>query len=140
MFADDTNLFYSHKNIHTLFKTVNNQLKNIHEWFKANKLSLNIYKTKYSFFHSVRKKNDIPLRLPQLCINHTEIKRESSIKFLGVLLDENLTWKPHIETIKRKISKNIGIIYKARYALNKSSLKQIYFSFIHSYIRKHCVG
>ena len=96
MFADDTNLFYSHKNISNLFKTVNNELKNIHEWFKANKLSLNISKTKYSFFHPIQKKNDIPLRLPQLCINHTQIKRESSIKFLVVLLDENLnlTLKP----------------------------------------------
>ena len=60
MFADDTNLFYSHKNISNLFKTVNNELKNIHEWFKANKLSLNISKTKYSFFHPIQKKNDIP--------------------------------------------------------------------------------
>ena len=63
-----------------------------------------------------------------------QIKRESSIKFLGVLLYENLTWKPQIETIKRKISKSIGMMYKARYVLNKSCLKQIYFSFIHSYI------
>ena len=64
MFAGDTNLFYSHKNISNLFKTVNNELKNIHEWwFKANKLSHNISKTKYSFFHPIEKKKDIPLRL-----------------------------------------------------------------------------
>ena len=43
--------------------------------------------------------------------------------FLGVLLDENLTWKRHIETIKNKISKNIGIMYKARNILNKKCLK-----------------
>ena len=133
MFADDTNLFYSH-HIKTIFTTVNNELKNIHEWFKANKLSLNNTKTKYSFFHTSQRKNDIPLRLPKLHINNTEIKREISIKFLGVLLDENRTWKPHIETIKNKISKNIGIMYKARNILNKKCLTQIYFSFIHSYI------
>ena len=46
MFADDTNLFYSHNDIKTLFKTVNNELKNIHEWFKANKLSINADKNK----------------------------------------------------------------------------------------------
>ena len=57
MFADDTNLFYSHSNIDTLFKTVNKELNYINEWFKANKLSLNISKTKYTFFHP-RRKND----------------------------------------------------------------------------------
>ena len=134
MFADDTNLFYSHKDIKTLFKTVNEELKNIHEWFKANKLSLNVTKTKCSFFHTAKKQDDIPLKLPKLVINETEIKRDSTIKFLGVLLDENISWKPHINLIKDKISRNIGVMYKARAYLNKRCMKQIYFSFIHSYI------
>ena len=50
MFADDINLFYSHQNISSLFMTVNNELDKIGEWFKANKLSLNVKKTKYTFF------------------------------------------------------------------------------------------
>ena len=62
------------------------------------------------------------------------IKRESTIKFLGVLLDENFLWKTHIDCIHSKISKNIGILYKARYFLNQQCLKQLYFSFIHSYL------
>ena len=64
MFADHTNLFYSHSNIDTLFKTVNKELNYINEWFKANKLSLNISKTKYTFFHPQRKNDEIPLKLP----------------------------------------------------------------------------
>ena len=55
MFADDTNLFYSHKNIKTLFKTVNNELINISTWFQANKLSLNGNKTKYIFLPQTEK-------------------------------------------------------------------------------------
>ena len=51
MFADDTNLFISHKNITTLFSIINKELTKIQEWFNANKLSFNISKTKYSFFH-----------------------------------------------------------------------------------------
>ena len=39
----------------------------------------------------------VPLRLPKLYINNTEIKREISIKYLGALLEDTLTWKPHIE-------------------------------------------
>ena len=61
------------------------------------------------------------------------IKRENATKFLGILIDENLTWKPHIQYIETKISKNIGLLYKAKLLLNQKSLKSIYFSFIHSY-------
>ena len=51
MFADDTNLFYSHHNIKELFNTVNKELQKLGDWFPSNKLSLNIKKTKYTFFH-----------------------------------------------------------------------------------------
>ena len=134
MSADDTNLFYSHNDIKTLFKTVNNELKNIHEWFKANKLSLNADKTKYVFFHKTRISDYLPLQLPTLYIDAYKIKRVYFTKFLGVMLDENLTWKEHIELIESKMSKNIGILYKAKFLLNKTCLKNIYFSFIQSYL------
>ena len=51
MFADDTNLFYTHSNIQKLFSTMNEELASINQWFTSNKLSLNAKKTKYSFFH-----------------------------------------------------------------------------------------
>ena len=57
VFADDSNLFYSHLDIKILFEVVNKELRNIHEWFKANKLSLNISKTNYVFFHKNTKKD-----------------------------------------------------------------------------------
>ena len=77
---------------------MNNELKNIPEWFKANKLSLNISKTKYAFFHANR-----PLGLPKLIITNTNIERKPVIKFLGVLLDEAISWNYHINAIKSKI-------------------------------------
>ena len=66
MFADDTNLFFSNKNITTLFKTVNEELTHVNKWFKVNKLSLNSSKTKYTFFHKPNISDDIPLKLPML--------------------------------------------------------------------------
>ena len=134
MFADDTNFFYSGKNIKHVFDIFNKELKIIQSWFNANKLSLNIKKTKYVFFHSLTYKDKIPLRLPKLQINNSTIKREETITFLGVLLDENLTWRPHINCIENKISTNIGVLYKARLVLNVECTKQLYFSFIHSYL------
>ena len=91
MFADDTNLFYTEENIKTLYDIVNIELQKISRWFISNKLSLNVTKTRYSFFHKSRKKDNIPLVLLKLSICNNEIKRSESIKFLGVFLDENLT-------------------------------------------------
>ena len=85
------------------------ELANVSDWFNANKLSLNVKKTKYSFFHKSSKKDNIPLQLPNLNINGSTVESESSIKFLGVWIDENLTWRDHIHTVENKIAKNIGL-------------------------------
>ena len=82
-------------------------------------------KIKYSFFHKPSKKDDIQLLLPKLNINNSEIARTESIKFLG---------GKHIKYIENKISKNIGILFKARPFLNKKPLLSLYYSYIHSYI------
>ena len=134
MFADDTNLFSSHSNIKELFNNVNLELDKISLWFKANKLSLNEGKTKYTFFHKTRQKDNIPLKMPLLAINGKNIERTTSIKFLGVLLDEHLSWKNHISVVENKISKNIGILYRAKNIVSKDGLKTLYFSFVHSYL------
>ena len=134
MFVDDTNLFFHHKDSKHLFTVVNNELVNIKDWFTANKLSLNVQKTKYLFFHKQSKKDDIPLCLPKLIINNYEIQRVESIKFLGVLLDQHLTWKEHIKLTENKIAKNIGILYKVRPYLDKRALLCLCYSYIHSYV------
>ena len=56
------------------------------------------------------------------------------MKFLGVILDENVTWKEHIKLIENKTAKNIGILYKAKFLLNQNCLINIYYSFIHCYL------
>ena len=134
MFADNTNLFFSHKNIKELFQVVNFELEKICNWFRANKLSLNEGKTKYTFFHKAWQKDNIPLKLPPLYVNQREIKRVNSIKFLGVLFDENLTWNDHLNVIENKVAKNLGILYKAKHTINPNGLRSLYYSFIHSYI------
>ena len=74
MFADDTNLFFTHKDIRYLFQIVNQELENINQWFVSNKLSLNIKKPRYSFFHKPIQKENIPLLFPKLIINNQEIE------------------------------------------------------------------
>ena len=62
-------------------------------------------KTKCSFFHKPSKKDYIPLVLSKLSLCNDEIKQPESIKFLGIFLDENLTWKDHIKYTENKIAK-----------------------------------
>ena len=134
MFADDTNLFLFHKNVDTLFAITDLELENVSTWFKSNNLPLIVDKTKWSLFHPFSKRQFLPRNLPNLLVENINIKREHVTKFLGVFIDENLSWKQHIEILSSKISKSIGILYKSRYLLSKQCLKQLYFSFIHSYV------
>ena len=134
MSADDTNLFYSHHQIKVLFETVNAELPKISQWFRANKLSLNVKKTNYTLFHKCSLKDKMPLKLPELKIGNNIIEKATSIKFLGVIIDENISWRDHIKTVENKLSKNIGLLYQAKQFLDENSLKTLYFSYIHSYL------
>ena len=104
LFADDTNSFCSIKEIKPLFLKVNLELGEISEWFQADKLSLNEGKTTVTLFHMPQDKDNLPLRLPALKINDYEIKRSSSTNFLS--------WINHINTLKNKLSNNLGLCTK----------------------------
>ena len=99
------NLFYSHHDIKTLFSTVNDELEKIWDWFTANRLSLNIKKSKYTFFHKDSVEDNIPLKLPDLHISNKSTERKSSIKSLGVMLDEHVAWNDHIHVIEKSLLK-----------------------------------
>ena len=118
----------------TLFDIVNIELQKISQWFISNKLSLNVTKAKYSFFHKPSKKDNIHLILPKLSICNNEIKRAKSIKFLGVFLDKNLTWKDHIRYLENEIAKNIVLLFRSKPYLTKKCLLSLYYSYIHTYI------
>ena len=94
-------LFYSHKNIDKLNKTVNQELKKIERWLCANKLSLNIKKTHFIIFKSkIKIKSVVSIK-----INEQPIELVKYTKFLGVYIDEELSWKHHIDQVVSKISK-----------------------------------
>ena len=128
LFADDTNLFYSHNNVKDVFKTMNAELSHLNDWFCENKLSLNTDKTRYILFHKAKSKDNLPLVLPDWFINDVKLRRENSLK--GVMIDENLTWKTYVELVKNNISKSVGILFKANCSLNFKSLRSIYFALV----------
>ena len=127
MFADDTNLFLSDESISELFQQMNKELKSVSSWFKENELSINIHKTKWTIFYPTSKKRLMPTEFPELFIDGITLERETITKSLGVIIDENVTWKAHINTISTKISKNIGIFDRARLIIPRKQLNQLYF-------------
>ena len=91
------------------------ELGKISEWFRANKLSLNEDKTRVTLFHRPQDRDNLPLQLPALKINDYEIKRSSSIKFLGFLVNAHLSWIDHINTLENKLSEKLGLLCKAKH-------------------------
>ena len=92
-FADNTDLFCSDSDIRTVFEIANQELGQISDWLLANKLSLKVGKTKHTLFSKLTNQENIPSKLLALQLNGKIIERENSLKFLGVILDEHLTWK-----------------------------------------------
>ena len=93
MYADDTTLYFNVEDFNETNKVmaINNELEKVNIWLKLNKLTLNTEKTKCMFFHKRRKVNHM-----QFTINNKHIDIVLQFSFLGVLLDENLSWKNHI--------------------------------------------
>ena len=111
LFADDTNIYYESSNLSNLIKIVNRELKSVKKWLDANKLSLNIDKTNYIIFHSssATVPSDAVVK-----IRKKYIKRVKFVKFLGLLLDEHLSWKYHLSELSKKLARTCGIFFIIR--------------------------
>ena len=132
IFADDTNILFSHKDPLQLEKLINFELTKISNWFKLNKLSLNIKKTNFMIFKN--KHNNNPTPDFKLQIDNNYIEKVDTTKFLGVLIDSNLTWKAHTSHISKIVSKYNGIIRKIRQFLNIESLHTLYNTLVLPYL------
>ena len=125
LFADDTTLHFSHKNIYSLCDSLTADLTHVKNWLLANKLTLNERKTYFIIF-SLRK---VPDNIRVVLGNHT-LDQKSSGKFLGVLMDNKLTFSEHINMIVNKIAKVIAIIYRLKEFFPSYIIKQLYHSVV----------
>ncbi len=130
LFADDACFSYGHTHINTLEHKINSELIKIGNWFQENKLALNIDKTSFILIHRKKKELDINLTL-----NGSTLLRKSQIKYLGVLVDEKLTWKPHVNSCVSKLNKCLWAIFKLRFYVNISTLCSVYYSFAYPYLQ-----
>ena len=135
LFADDACLSFGHTSPHFIETFVNSQLAKAEVWFSLNCLALNISKTHYMLLHRRKKAvADIDLKL-----NGVQITREREVKYLGVILDEKLTWKSHTVYINNKLSKCLWALCKLRHYTNIETLKLIYYSLAHPHLQ-YCLS
>jgi hypothetical protein len=124
IFADDTNLLFHCKTYSNLSDVVNNEMEKFLDWFRANKLSLNIGKTKFMHFKPTnRPSNESPLAIK---IGNEVIEEVSCIKFLGVFLSCNLSWTEHIKSKSSQIAHVISVLCRLKHVLPERNLLQIY--------------
>ena len=130
LFADDTTIYKSHSDIRFLEWSINEDLKLIADWFKANKLTLNLNKTVCIFFSSKTKTaTKIEIKVDDVVIpqvNHTN--------FLGIYIDEKLNWKKHLDHLTRKIKNNTKLLQENKRFISMHVAKILYYSQIFSHI------
>ena len=131
LFADDTSVFMSHREIDVLERAINSELPKLALWFRSNLLSLNVLKTNFIHFKG-RKSTDN--KCLQMKLNGMQIERKTCTKFLGVYINEKLDWTDHVKHIVTPISRNIGILYKVRYFVSDKILLMLYNTLILPYI------
>ena len=102
-FADDTTVFTSDFDVDNVDASVNREMVRVDNWLKINRLPLNVSKTSYMIISNRKNTLDIKIR-------ETILTKVSTVKFLGITLDENLTFKDHVNKVTSNISKSVGVM------------------------------
>ena len=111
--------------------SLNYELHKVSTWLDANQLvSINTKKPHYMVFH----KSGIKINDVNVVMQQNTIDRVNSPKFLGLIIDDKLKWHEHIQHVKQKISRLVGILYKIRHYLNKQTLLNMCYTFVFPYL------
>ena len=130
LFADDTSIFFSHSNPNYLENVPNNELLNIDVWLRCNKFLINVQKTNYVIFSPSQR---IVNHNFSLSFGGRPLTQSSVTKFLGVYLDEHLTWKYHINFVCKQIAKSVGILSRTDFYLSCKTKLMLYYTLIYPF-------
>ena len=97
------------------------------DWFKANQLSLNLNKTVLMHFWPGK-------RRIKISVNDIVIPQVTSCKFLGIYIDQNMTWNTQVEHLHNRITTNLHLLHGSENVLNVDCLRKVYFAHIHSHL------
>ncbi len=133
LFADDDNAFISIHSAQDLKDSITKIMKQLFEWFRANKLTVNLNKTCYTIFRSINKKR------PRFSIQHQNwwhhYKMIKSAKYVGLTLDEHLNWQEHIKDINISLTKMDNSFKIIKHQIPESSKLLFYNDYIFSKIQ-----
>ena len=119
-FTDDTKFIRTDKSIKKINKHINRDLKLVIEWIRANKLPLNSSRTG---FEVLKSKNKIITKPLNVCIiSSQKIKTSSQVKYLGIILQDDIHWKSRLTKLGKKISRSIDLLSKVSYYVPKHLL------------------
>ena len=135
IYADDTSLLISDRDLFNLHKNLQTELEFINLWVKANSLTINTSKTNYILFQN----RSLNYQMPPLFMEGNIVKNVTHIKFLGVHIDKNLNWSYHINDVYSKLSRMCGILYKIRNHLTTEALLCIYYTLCYPHF-VYCVS
>ena len=128
LFADDTSIYLSGKNMTSLYQTVNSELESINEWMSANYLILNVNKTKCMLFSTVSRNTNL-----SLMYSNKNIEMVHNVKFLGININEKLSWNYHVSQLCNTIARNVGVLSTLQF-LPENVLKMSYHTLISSHL------
>ena len=132
LFADDTNIFVSGVTCQEAYTKANKLLKSLTQYMIANKLHINMTKCSYILFKPKNKADEEPSPDLHLTINNTIIKKVKYAKFLGVIIDEKLSWDQHISDLKRKLYYSLSTINRIKQNIPENLYKDIYYTLFES--------
>ena len=128
-FADDSTATHSSRKLRDTISIIETEFEKILNWLATNKLIINLKKTHIMLFTNKKRPNEVKLN-----VNGSIITEETESKFLGVIVDNKLSWQPHIKYISNKISKSLSVLRYLRYSFPKSILKTLYLSLVLPYL------
>lgn len=135
LFADDTGILNSNTNLKTIEKQLNIDLKSLYKWLCASKISLNVTKTVVVLFHQNKKDLNYDLKLK---LNGKYLEHSESVKYLGLQLDQNLSFSEHLNKLSAKLRNANGALSKIRHVASGSVLKSVFNSLFMSHISYAC--
>ena len=129
LYADDTVIFSAASSIDQLQLNLSLDLNVVSNWLTANGLFLNLKKTKYIVFWTqqrlIRSESHSPL-----CMEGKEVNQVKSFKYLGVLLDECLSFNNHVNYVRSKVASRLGLLSQLQGCLTTEAANKIYFSLV----------
>jgi len=131
LFADDSNLIHHNASYVNLVSQINKDLSILNEWFKANKLSLNVSKTVYVLFSECTK------RIPNgfdIKIGKSILQEKPYTTFLGLTIDSNLNWRHHIARVKGKLKSSIYMLNRIKNIIPLENMKTLYYTLVQSHL------